>query len=61
MKTKRIRKPVESPRNPFDAAKLMAQAAKNLYGGDRERAFRWAIEAVYQDYPVNIIRGRATP
>lgn len=53
----RKRKPVESPRNPFDAAKLITKALRYMYGDDRERALRWAIEKEFGAYPIKIVKG----
>jgi hypothetical protein len=55
--TKRIRKPVESPRNAFDAAKMITKALKNLSGSEGERAIRWAIEETSGMYPIRIVKG----
>lgn len=59
-KNKRIKKPVESPRNAFDAAKIIHKALSNLYGYDQERAIRWALEANGYAYPVCIQYGERT-
>jgi hypothetical protein len=54
----KTRKPVESPKNPFDAAKLIKKALSNLYGNDREMAIRWAIESTgHYAYPIKILSG----
>ena len=53
-KKKRVRKPVESPRNPFDAAKMIYNATKNLTPWDRDKAVRWALEYNGMTHPIRI-------
>lgn len=50
-------KPVESPRNSFDAARIISKALDNLYGVDKIRAVRWALESRGYQYPVSIHYG----
>jgi hypothetical protein len=45
MNAPKKRKPVESPRNTFDAAKLIHKALENLDGDAKLRAVRWALES----------------
>jgi len=49
--------PVRSPRNPFDAARLISLACKNLYGIERDRAIRWGLEDIGYSYPIQIKQG----
>lgn len=60
-KKKRIRKPVESPHNPFDAARLISKALRYMYGEDRARAVRWALETEGYAYPIRIQGGAKYP
>lgn len=60
-KTKRIRKPVEAPRNAFDAAKIIHKAVSNLFGEDVTRAMRWALEERGYSHPIRIQGGATYP
>lgn len=60
-KKARIRKPVESPRNPFDAAKIIHKALNNLSWNDKIKAARWAMEECGLNYPVRVQGGATYP